>query len=99
MICILHGDNIVAVTPFVLSAQAGAFTGFSFLDSNGNWKNFAQEIMAMSKIKGEPQLVQTPPEKNVKIQPIWTGNLPRISNFDLLASLKAIFSRMFSNLK
>lgn len=49
-------DNIVAITPFVLSAQAGPFEGFSFTDGNGKFKEFAREMQIMNKIAGKPQI-------------------------------------------
>jgi hypothetical protein len=53
--------NIVAITPFLLSAQAGPFENFSFVDQNGQFKNFAQEIRKMSKTAGRPLLAPVNP--------------------------------------
>lgn len=88
-------ENVVAITPFVLNAQAGPFVRFSFIDQNGRWKNVAQEILDLPKIAGQPQLS----EKSVKIEPTWNGNLPRISNLDLKTSLSQIFSRILMLIK
>lgn len=57
--------NIVAITPFVLDAQAGPFAGFSFLGSDGKFKPFAQSLMAIPKIKGQPNLSDTKVDTNL----------------------------------
>lgn len=88
-------DNIVAITPFVYEAQAGPFLGFSFLDKNGNLKPFAKSLEELPKIAGRPQVSQNIPGENDKINPVWTGNSPPTSSFDLIGSLKAIFSLIF----
>lgn len=51
-------DNIVAITPFVLDGGAGPFAGFSFVDSNGQFKQFAQEIKSLPKEAGKPQMAE-----------------------------------------
>ncbi len=88
-------ENVVAITPFVLNAQAGPFVRFSFLDQQNNWKSSAQETINMPKITGQPQLA----EKPAKIEPAWNGNLPRTSSLDLKASLSQIFSRILTLIK
>lgn len=66
-------ENIVAITPFVLDAQAGPFQGFSFLDSGGKFKPFATALMNLPKVKGEPQLgdakADTNPTKPYQLPP------------------------------
>ena len=51
-------DNIVAVTPFLLSAQSGPFTGFSFTDSD--FKPFAKSLISLPKNNGQPQKSSNP---------------------------------------
>lgn len=87
-------DNIVAITPFVLKADAGPFTQFSLENKSGG-----QAMQNLSKTAGQPQLDQTPTPKPANINPSWTGSLPPTSSFDLIGSLKAVFSRIFSRLK
>lgn len=49
-------QNIVAITPFLLSAQNGPFIDFSFIDNNNQWKPFARELMITPKTSGKPQI-------------------------------------------
>lgn len=53
-------DNIVAITPFVYSAQDGPFEGFSFVDSNGNLKPFAVILQNLPKTAGKPIIANIP---------------------------------------
>lgn len=46
--------NIVAITPFLLSAQSGPFQGFSY--TSPDFKPFAKKQMEMAKTKGQPQV-------------------------------------------
>lgn len=48
--------NIVAITPFVLDAQAGPFEGFSFIGKGNQFKPFAKDLTEIKKTKGQPQL-------------------------------------------
>lgn len=48
--------NIVAITPFLLSAQAGPFAPFSFTNSNGEFEPFANNLKSLPKQKGNPQI-------------------------------------------
>ncbi len=50
-------DNIVAITPFLLNAQDGPFTKFSFKASDNTYKEFAISLTSFSN-KGEPKLNQ-----------------------------------------
>lgn len=88
-------ENVVAITPFVLNAQAGPFVRFSFLNQQNNWKSSAQEVIKTPKTAGQPQLS----EKSVKIEPAWSGNLPRTFNLDLKTSLSQIFFRILTIIK
>ncbi len=53
--------NIIAITPFLLSAQTGAFSGFSFTDANGNFLPFAVALQQLAKTAGKPQLAPNKP--------------------------------------
>lgn len=46
--------NIVAVTPFVLTADSGPFSDFSF--TQGDFKPFVKEIRQIPKISGRPYI-------------------------------------------
>lgn len=52
-----NDSNIVAVTPFLLDAQAGPFAQFSFFDKDGTPKEFATTVSEFA-LKGEP-LIQS----------------------------------------
>lgn len=92
-------NNIVAITPFVLNAQAGPFEDFSFVDSNNNFKEFAIEIKNLQKVSGQPILPQTKKSETAKMNPLWTGNLPRTLKTDWLPSSVQEFLRILKFLK
>ena len=48
-------SNIVAITPFLLNAQDGAFINFSFKNTDGSFKEFAQTLSSFAT-RGEPVL-------------------------------------------
>lgn len=48
--------GVIAVTPFLLHAGDGPFTGFSFIDSKGVSTPQMQAIMKMPKVAGKPDL-------------------------------------------
>lgn len=85
-------ENIIAITPFVLNAPAGPFSDFSFLDQNGNLKPQARVLKNMAKTTGQPKTVQNFWNTSANINPAWTGSPPPTSPFNLIASLKAVFS-------
>lgn len=78
-------ENIVAITPFVLDAQAGPFQGFSFLGSDGKFKPFAQSLMATAKVKGKPSLsdlrVDPHPNKPYQLPPSQSPSTTVLGNF------------------
>lgn len=76
-------DNIVAITPFVLSAQDGPFAEFSFTRNN-EFLPFAKEIMSLPKTAGNPQLAERP--KSVTMPAKWNGNLPQMLSPGLIGS-------------
>lgn len=53
-------QNIVAITPFLLSAASGEFSSFSFLDSNHQPKAIYYHVKHFPKIAGSPQLADRP---------------------------------------
>ena len=80
-------ENIVAITPFVLSAQDGPFVDFSFMRGS-EFLGFAKEIMSLPKVTGSPKVNDRGyqgDQGSGKINPSWTGNLPRISNHGWLS--------------
>ncbi|MCL4389848.1 MAG: hypothetical protein M1484_04600 [Patescibacteria group bacterium] len=92
-------DNIVAITPFLLSAQAGPFVDFSFTDGLGNFSPAGKLIQNLPKIAGRPELASMNiATQSAKITP-WNGKTPPTSNFDLIGSLEQIFFRMFGEQK
>lgn len=92
-------NNIVAVTPFLLNAQMGSFTGFSFTSADGKFKDFANQIKSLPKTAGQPQLNRVTDfgqnSQSVKIYPSWTGSLPRILKTDWIGSFVQAFLNMF----
>lgn len=77
-------DNIIAVTPFLLSAQAGPFSDFSFTDQNGNFKPFAESLRALPKTNGQPKLAEN---KTNSVSPKVTSNIPKTQNTSYLEEL------------
>lgn len=69
--------NVVAVTPFLLRADSGPFTQFTFL-KNGNPTPVYNAYKNLAKVKGQPQVdyvpTPTPPEQNTFL-PIEKFNL------------------------
>ena len=48
--------DIIAVTPFLLSAAQGPFFQFSLMQENGSYNEVSKSIQNIKKIKGEPKL-------------------------------------------
>ncbi|OGG07402.1 hypothetical protein A2872_02955 [Candidatus Gottesmanbacteria bacterium RIFCSPHIGHO2_01_FULL_42_12] len=63
-------QNIVAITPFLLSGGDGPFKEFSFVDENANFKSFAKKIIAFPKIAGRPLITDPPVAKINKFSEI-----------------------------
>lgn len=84
-------QNIVAITPFLLSAQNGPFVDFSFVDSNNQWKAFVMELMTLPKTLGKPEL-----SKNNKPTPGLSYQSPSKlqPNFTALFSFGQIISSL-----
>jgi|SRR5579885_1934283 len=51
-----NDSYIVAITPFLLNAQDGPFTQFSFLDAGGQFSKEYQFFQNLAKAKGQPVL-------------------------------------------
>lgn len=49
-------NDIVAVTPFLLSAGTAPFLQFSLIDGNGNYNEISKELKNMQKISGQPRV-------------------------------------------
>lgn len=92
-------NDIVAITPFLLDAQTEPFSGFSFVNSDGKLKDFAQQIKFLPKVEGKPQVAEKKTQNDAKISPTWTGNLPRILNTDLIGFYLAGFLRTLMGAK
>lgn len=89
--------NIVAITPFVLSAQAGPFADFSFMDGD-NFKGFAIDYKNLSRTAGQPLLTKMAVQNSTRpatIFPSWTGSLPQILNTAWIGSLLQGFLAMW----
>lgn len=83
--------NIVAITPFLLSAQSGPFSGFSFIGSD--FKPFAKSLISLPKTKGQPQktsntlfpasskIFSPKPIRNNSINPEFANFLQQLFNF------------------
>jgi len=65
--------NIVAVTPFLLTAGAGPFEKFSFTDGGGNPLEHFNKYASLPKIAGNPELA--PLTKNLTINHNQNNNL------------------------
>lgn len=51
-----NNDKIVAITPFLLNAGAGAFAQFSFIDNSGSANQKFVTVKNIVKKKGDPEL-------------------------------------------
>ena len=60
--------NIIAITPFLLSAGGGGFEGFSFLAPNGDEQDNYKAIANLPKLKGNPILSENPVTLGASIQ-------------------------------
>lgn len=83
---IWNEPNIVAITPFLLNGQGSNFSGFSLLKSDGSPNEIFTTIASLSKLKGQPSLVNEQMlTANVKIVPYFKNlkdvdaNLPNIA--------------------
>lgn len=76
---IWDNEAVIAVTPFLLRAEMGPFSGFSFI-RNGQETEMFQAIKGIAKIKGTPAVsLPTPQQENNNSQPVlgvkdFTGN-------------------------
>jgi hypothetical protein len=74
-------SNIVAITPFVLTAEDGPFAEFSFTRGN-EFLPFAKEVITTPKIEGKPPINDWKKQGNQgsgKMNPSWNGSLPPTS--------------------
>lgn len=62
---IWNDPKVIAITPFILSAGAGPFTPFSFLDAGGNPNQNYKAIEKLTKVIGSPKMEETHKEKRV----------------------------------
>lgn len=88
--------NIVAVTPFLLSAESGPFQGFSFT-SGENFKPFAKALIALPKTKGQPIVsptITSPDVATTISAPVGISTQPPLNN-----PFSVILNRLLSLLK
>ena len=84
-------NNIVAITPFLLTAHDGPFAGFSFTD--GDFKPFAQDLMKIGKTAGKPQLAPIVSGQNSST--FAPGNVEKPEGFKKI-DLRSFFSSVFN---
>jgi len=70
--------NIVAITPFLLTAGAGPFEKFSFTDGGGNPLDHFIKYVSIPKIAGKPKLA--PIAKNLTINHNQNNNLSKVAS-------------------
>lgn len=84
--------NIIAVTPFLLSAGSGGFEGFSFLAPNGEELPSYKAIASLQKPKGNPILSKNPVALGASIKKPYGGdaqhNTPAKPSFLNLENIK-----------
>lgn len=80
-------EKVVAVTPFLLRANAGPFINFSFLNTNNIPNEIYKTVFKMQKIKGKPKLVKD----------ILGRKVPKILQNNVLPEKKFTFSRDSNN--
>lgn len=86
-------NNIVAITPFVLFAGTGDFIRFSLLNPQHQPTSNYQDILAMPKTAGSPQLaVQTPTASS---PPVFSSASPETSSplIDITGFFKSLFTK------
>ncbi len=90
--------NIVAVTPFILFAGAGDFTGFSLLNGKYQPTPKYEEIYSLPKIAGSPLLNNEILER-YKAQAVTQTTLLPKQNFNIFERIKSFFAPHKSILK
>jgi hypothetical protein len=63
-----NDPNVIAVTPFLLSAGAGPFQNFSFMKSDGSPSAIYNALVTLPKIKGKPTVIQVVLAMQVRTQ-------------------------------
>lgn len=92
--------EIVAITPFLLFAGAGNFTGFSLLDLQRKPTSNYQEIFELPKVAGSPLLnieIISKLNLNPKIESPVTAASPKIID-SLVSKIKNIFKKTLPQL-
>lgn len=91
-----NDPNIVAITPFLLSAQDGAFMDFSFKNTDGEYKEFAQTLSDYSTI-GEPILTQKQEAIELPIISATTSvQIMKSNNENSFTLLKRLYNSLLS---
>lgn len=92
----LSDPSVIAVTPFILTAEHGDFTRFSFT-SNGNTNPNWQATEAIAKKEGNPRTVNYPePTPRPKFTLINYPNQPSFNPFSSLIKLENILRSIFN---
>lgn len=60
-----NDESVIAVTPFLLRANAGPFLNFSFLNTDGSPNEIYKSLESMPKIKGAPTVMES--KKNSRV--------------------------------
>jgi uncharacterized membrane protein (UPF0127 family) len=81
-------NNIVAITPFVLFAGAGNFTGFSLTDLGHQPKSTYLAIYALVKTNGSPLLNPPPPDNLLSVYSFPSAGTQKPVKNDFIQKIK-----------
>ncbi len=97
---IWNHPQIAAVIPFILNAQAGPFTQFSFLNKDHDFKSFAK-IFSTYSSKGEPAINPVPtPTASLFFVDSEATSTPTTNNvLGLESGPSNIFKKLYNSLK
>lgn len=95
-------DKIVAVTPFLLNSQQGAFDKFSFF-KDGNLTLFGKAYAQLPKVQGQPETISPPPETPTPAKQSVLGIMdfkkePQIEKDDLGSAIVKFYFKMLFGL-
>ncbi len=96
-------NTIVAISPFLLRADSGPFTGFSLIKNNGDKTERYKKIESISKIKGSPLLnpivlgEKTEKNINVPVKDFSGENDIKESLITVPPVLKLLFRKLIQN--
>ncbi len=91
-----NDNNVIAVTPFLLSAGGGPFAQFSFLNPDGSGNEIYQAIHNLSKVKGLPTLTPSVLAASVKFTPTVTKDYSdSLLNVSFRHEVKQVITYLF----